>query len=85
MASAAETSVAGEAAPLSAYELQRLDNIARNQKVLESLGLVRRDAELHESIRSKEAPKKKRKVPARGGGTTCHGYRRLDPTIASGG
>ncbi|EOD19865.1 hypothetical protein EMIHUDRAFT_458652 [Emiliania huxleyi CCMP1516] len=23
--------------------------------------------------------------PARGGGTTCHGYRRLDPTIASGG
>ena len=47
---------------LSDYEKERLANIARNQKVLESLGLVRRDAELHESIRSKEAPKKKRKV-----------------------
>ena len=35
------------------YEKERLANIARNQKVLESLGLVRRDAELHESIRSK--------------------------------
>mmetsp|Transcript_26791 Transcript_26791/g.85991 ORF Transcript_26791/g.85991 Transcript_26791/m.85991 type:complete len:204 (+) Transcript_26791:150-761(+) len=47
---------------LSDYEKERLANIARNQKVLESLGLVRRDAELHESIRTKEAPKKKRKV-----------------------
>ena len=47
---------------LSDYEKERLANIARNQKVLESLGLVRRDAELHESIRSKEAPKKKRKI-----------------------
>ncbi|EOD06670.1 hypothetical protein EMIHUDRAFT_460090 [Emiliania huxleyi CCMP1516] len=47
---------------LSDYEKERLANIARNQKVLESLGLVRRDAELHESIRSKEAPKKKRKA-----------------------
>ena len=53
MASAAEASVAGEAAPLSAYELQRLDNIARNQKVLEALGLVRSDATLHQQLRGK--------------------------------
>ena len=47
---------------LSAYELQRLENIARNQKVLEALGLVRSDAELHEELRQgKGAPKPKRK------------------------
>ena len=47
---------------LSAYELQRLENIARNKKVLEALGLVRSDAELHEELRQgKGAPKAKRK------------------------
>ena len=43
---------------LSDYEKQRLENIARNQKVLEALGLVRSDAELHDQLRSsKEKPK----------------------------
>ena len=45
---------------LCAYEKQRLENIARNQKVLEALGLVKSDAELHEELRQqgKGAPKK---------------------------
>ena len=45
---------------LCAYELQRLENIARNQKVLEALGLVRSDALLHDELRNKEKPKAKR-------------------------
>ena len=46
---------------LCAYEKQRLEKIARNQKVLEALGLVRSDAELHEELRQgKGAPKAKR-------------------------
>ena len=45
---------------LCAYEKQRLENIARNQKVLEALGLVKSDAQLHEELRQqgKGAPKK---------------------------
>ena len=42
------------ASDLSEYELQRLENIRRNQKVLESLGLVSRDAELHQDMRKCE-------------------------------
>ena len=45
---------------LSDYEKQRLDNIARNQKVLIALGLVRSDAEKHEELRAGNAPKAKR-------------------------
>ena len=37
---AAQTSSQSSAAPLSEYEMQRLRNIARNQQVLEGLGLV---------------------------------------------
>lgn len=40
---------------LSAYEKQRLENIARNQKVLEALGLVRGDAELHQELRNQKS------------------------------
>lgn len=48
------------ATELSAYELERLENIRRNQRVLEALGLVRSDAELHEELRSKGKPKAKK-------------------------
>ena len=49
---------------LSEYEKQRNENIARNQKVLQALGLVRRDAELHQELRrGRGEPKgKKRRV-----------------------
>ena len=53
---------------LSDYEKQRLDNIARNQKVLIALGLVRSDAEKHQELRAGNAPKAKRqKVDPHGG------------------
>jgi hypothetical protein len=52
------------ASELSEYELQRLENIRRNQKVLESLGLVSRDAELHQDLRKCEPRAKKQKAPA---------------------
>ena len=59
-------SMAGE---LSEYELQRLENIRRNQKVLESLGLVSRDAELHQDMRKCDPRAKKQKAaPATEGG-----------------
>ena len=46
---------------LSEYEKRRNENIARNQKVLEALGLVRSDAELHHELRrGKGEPKAKR-------------------------
>ena len=51
------------ASGLSEYELQRLENIRRNQKVLESLGLVSRDAELHQDLRKSEPRAKKQKAP----------------------
>ena len=51
------------ASGLSEYELQRLENIRRNQKVLESLGLVSRDAELHQDLRKSEPRTKKQKAP----------------------
>ena len=49
---------------LSEYEKQRNENIARNQKVLQALGLVRSDAELHQELRrGRGEPKgKKRRV-----------------------
>ena len=47
---------------LSAYELERLENIKRNHKVLQDLGLVASDAELHATLRGdKPAAKKKQK------------------------
>ena len=50
-----------EVAELSEYEKQRNENIARNQRVLEALGLVRSDAELHHECRSRaKEPKAKR-------------------------
>ena len=51
---------------LSEYELQRLANIARNRKVLESLGLVSSDAEMHHQIRDGKGgePKAKRQKAA---------------------
>ena len=52
------------ASDLSEYELQRLENIRRNQKVLEALGLVSRDAELHQDLRKCEPRAKKQKAPA---------------------
>ena len=51
------------ASGLSEYELQRLENIRRNQRVLESLGLVSRDAELHQDLRKSEPRAKKQKAP----------------------
>ena len=45
---------------LSEYEKMRLENIARNQRVLEALGLVRSDAELHEALRKPKEKKNKR-------------------------
>ena len=57
------------ASALSEYELQRLENIRRNQKVLESLGLVSRDAELHQDMRKCDPRAKKQKAaPATEGG-----------------
>ena len=57
------------ASGLSDYELQRLENIRRNQKVLESLGLVSRDAELHQDMRKCDPRAKKQKAaPATEGG-----------------
>ena len=57
------------ATALSEYELQRLENIRRNQKVLESLGLVSRDAELHQDMRKCDPRAKKQKAaPATEGG-----------------
>ena len=50
------------ASALSEYELQRLENIRRNQKVLESLGLVSRDAELHQDMRKCDPRAKKQKA-----------------------
>uniref|UniRef100_A0A7S0QB74 Uncharacterized protein n=1 Tax=Coccolithus braarudii TaxID=221442 RepID=A0A7S0QB74_9EUKA len=51
----------GEVNDLSDYEKQRLENIARNQRVLEGLGLVRSDAEAHQELRAgKGAPKGKK-------------------------
>ena len=49
-------------ADLCDYEKQRLENIARNQKVLEALGLVRSDAEQHQELRAKSSGKKRQKL-----------------------
>ena len=54
------------ASDLSEYEMQRLENIRRNQKVLEALGLVSRDAELHQDLRKCEPRAKKQKAPTEG-------------------
>ena len=46
---------------LSEYEKVRLANIARNQRVLEALGLVSADIEQHQAIRGgSDASKNKR-------------------------
>jgi hypothetical protein len=48
------------------YERQRLENIARNQRVLEALGLVQSDAALHHEIRGRgegNAAKRRKEDP----------------------
>lgn len=53
----APSEMSGDGEELCAYEKQRLENIARNRRVLEALGLVQSDAELHAEVRNGKSDK----------------------------
>ena len=62
---AAQSSSQSSATPLSEYEMQRLRNIARNQQVLEGLGLV--GTSLGPPTRLSQAPAREAYPPGRSG------------------
>ena len=62
---AAQSSSQSSATPLSEYEIQRLRNIARNQQVLEGLGLV--GTSLGPPARLSQAPAREAYPPGRSG------------------